>query len=102
MKKLINKIKNYFKHRTVYVHDHFYDYMTDNDELEDIPTIVEVTYSKFRGIIDVDFTDRRRESDYIDIVKFYDICKINEYSGLSEYKKYSMYGNIWHNNIIQL
>ena len=102
MKKIIDKIKNYFKHRTVYIRDHFYDYMTDNDELEDIPTIVEVTYSKFRGVIDVDFTDRRRESDLHDIVKFYDICKINEYGGLSEYKKYSMYGNIWHNNIIQL
>jgi hypothetical protein len=65
--------------------------MTDNNELYDIPTIVEVTYSKFRGVIDVKFTDRRRESNYIDIVKFYDICNINEYGGLSEYKKYSIY-----------
>ena len=66
--------------------------MTDNDELYDIPTIVEVTYSAFRGVMDVDFTDRRRESDYIDIVRFYRVCKINEYGGLSEYKKYSIYG----------
>ena len=92
MRKIIDKIKNYFKHYTVYVHDQFYDYMTDNDELYDIPTIVEVTYSAFRGVMDVDFTDRRRESDYIDIVRFYRVCKINEYGGLSEYKKYSIYG----------
>lgn len=92
MKKIINKIKNYFKHRTVYIRDQFYDHMTDNNDLYDIPTIVEVTYSAFRGIIDVKFTDRRRESDLRDIVKFYRICKINEYGGLSEYKKYSIYG----------
>lgn len=94
MRKIIDKIKNYFKHHTVYVHDHFYDYMTDNDDLYDIPTIVEVTYSGFRGIIDVDFTDRRRESDYIDIVRFYNTCKINEYGGLSEYNKYSIYDRL--------
>lgn len=92
MRKIIDNIKNYFKHRTVYVRDQFYDHMTDNDELYDIPTIVEVTYSAFRGIIDVDFTDHRMESDYIDIVRFYRVCKINEYGGLSEYKKYSIYG----------
>lgn len=92
MRKIIDKIKNYFKHRTVYIRDQFYDHMTDNDELYDIPTIVEVTYSGFRGIIDVDFTDRKRESNYIDIVRFYRVCRINEYGGLSEYKKYSIYG----------
>lgn len=92
MRKIIDKIKNYFKHRTVYIRDQFYDHMTDNDELYDIPTIVKVTYSGFRGIIDVDFTDRKRESNYIDIVRFYRVCKINEYGGLSEYKKYSIYG----------
>jgi hypothetical protein len=92
MRKLIDKIKNYFKHRTVYIRDQFYDYLNDNDDLYDIPTIVEVTYSNFRGIINVDFTDRKRESDYIDIVRFYRVCKINEYGGLSEYKKYSIYG----------
>jgi hypothetical protein len=92
MKKIINKIKNYFKHRTVYIRDQFYDYLNDNDDLYDIPTIVEVTYSNFRGIINVDFTDRRRESDLRDIAKFYSTCKINEYGGLSEYKKYSIYG----------
>ena len=91
MRKIIDKIKNYFKHRAVYVRDHFYDYLNDNDELDDIPTLVEVTYSKFRGIINVDFTDRRRESDLRDIVRFYRVCKINEYGGLSEYKKYSVY-----------
>jgi hypothetical protein len=92
MRKIIDKIKNYFKHCTVYIRDQFYDHMTDNDELYDIPTIVKVTYSAFRGIIDVKFTDRRRESDLRDIVKFYRVCKINEYGGLSEYKKYSIYG----------
>ena len=91
MRKIIDKIKNYFKHRTVYIRDHFYDYMNDNDDLNDIPTIVEVTYSKFRGIIEVKFAVCERESDYIDIAKFYDICKINEYGGLLEYKKYSIY-----------
>ena len=92
MKKIIDKIKNYFKHRTVYIRDQFYDYLNDNDDLYDIPTIVEVTYSNFRGIINVDFTDRRRESDLRDLAKFYSACKINEYGGLSEYKKYSIYG----------
>jgi hypothetical protein len=92
MRKIIDKIKNYFKHRTVYIWDEFYDLMTENDELYDNPTIVEVTYSGFRGIIDVDFTDRRRESDLCDIAKFYSVCKINKYGGLSEYKKYSIYG----------
>ena len=91
MRKIIDKIKNYFKHRTVYIRDHFYDYMNDNDDLNDIPTIVEVTYSKFRGIICVKFAVCESESDYIDIVKFYDICRINEHGGLSEYKKYSIY-----------
>lgn len=92
MRKIIDKIKNYFKHRTVYIRDHFYDYLNDNDDIDDIPTIVEVTYSNFRGIINVDFADRERESDYIDIAKFYSACKINEYGGLSEYEKYSIYG----------
>lgn len=92
MRKIIDKIKNYFKHHTVYIRDQFYDYLNDNDDLDDIPTIVEVTYSKFRGIINVDFTDHRRESDYIDIIKFYDTCDIDKYGGLSEYKKYSIYG----------
>ena len=92
MRKIIDKIKNYFKHCTVYIRDQFYDYMTDNDDLYDSPTIVKITYSKFRGIIDVDFTDSKRESHYIDIVKFYRVCNINEYGGLSEYKKYSIYG----------
>ena len=89
--KLINKIKSYFKHRTVYVHDKFFDYMTDNDELKDIPTIIKVTYSKFRGIINIEMTSRHRESDISDIARFYHICSINEFGGLKEYKKYSIY-----------
>ena len=94
MKKIINRIKNYFKRRTVYIHDKFYDYMIDNDDLYDPITIVKVTYSGFRGIIDVTFTERRRESDLCDIAKFYSICNIDEFSGLSEYKKYSIYDRL--------
>ena len=89
--KLIDKIKSYFKHRTIYVRDHYFDYMTDNNELEDTSTIVKVTYSKFRGIIDVDITGYQRESDVCEIAKFYHICNINEFGGMKEYKKYSIY-----------
>lgn len=93
-KKLINRIKNYFKRRTVYIHDKFYDYMIDNDDLYDSITIVKVTYSGFRGIIDVTFTERIRESDLCDIAKFYSICDIDEFGGLTAYKKYSIYDRL--------
>lgn len=66
----------------------------DNDDLYDPITIVKVTYSGFRGIIDVTFTDCRRESDLCDIAKFYGICDINEFGGLTEYKKYSIYDRL--------
>lgn len=98
MKKLISKIKNYFHHNTVFIHDKFYDYMTDNNDLYDPMTIVEITYSKFRGIINIKFSNKKRESYLSDIKRFYTICKIDEFGGLNEYKKYSIYDKLKFNN----
>ena len=88
---LISKIKDYFGHRTVYVHDKFYDYMINNNGLHDSKSIVKVTYSKFRGIIKIEATSRVRESDVIDIHKFYNICNIDAFGGMREHKKYTLY-----------
>ena len=89
--KIAERIKNYFKHRVIYIHDKFFDYMIDNDDLYDPITIVKVTYSRFRGIINIEMTSRQRESDINELAKFYHICDINEFGGLKEYKKYSIY-----------
>lgn len=108
MKKIITNILNYFddyfRHREVYVHDKYYDDIYDNDDLDDLPTIVRVTYSKARGIIDVNlvgigyFTISNepneryvKESPLDEYHEFCKICGINEYGGLNEYKKYSLY-----------
>lgn len=98
MKKIFAAIRNYFndyfRHREIYLRDKFYDYMTDNDELDDIPTIVKVTYSKACGIIDVSIDWNRHEDESWDAGTYYEfckICKINKYSGLDRYKKYTIY-----------
>lgn len=94
MKKILEKIKDYFRHRTVYIRDHYYDWYIDNEDLDDIPTIVKVTYSKFRGIIDVDFVPYDvEESSVRDHWEFFKICNINEDGGLPECKKYSFLRN---------
>ena len=41
----------------VFIHDKYYDMMTDNDDYEDIPTIVRVVYNSKGKILDVNFAD---------------------------------------------
>lgn len=94
MKKIIEKIKEYFRHRTVYIRDHYYDWYFDNDDLCDSMTIVKVTYSKFKGVIDVEFAEFDvKESLVKDHLEFFRICNINEDGGLPECKKYSLLRN---------
>ena len=94
MRKIIENIRDYFRHREVYIHDHYYDWYFDNDDLEDPISIVKVTYSKFKKIINVEFVGYDlEESSFRDHQEFYRICNINKYGGLLEYKKYSLLRN---------
>lgn len=94
MKKILEKIKEYFSHRIVYIRDHYYDWYFDNDDLEDSMTIVKVTYSKFKGVIDVELAEiGEKESLVRDHWEFFEICNINEDGGLRECKKYSLLRN---------
>lgn len=94
MKKIIEKIKDYFRLRSVYIRDHYYDWYFDNDELDDPMTIVKVTYSKFKGVINVELAEYDdEESSVRDHWEFFRICNINEDGGLSECKKYSLLRN---------
>ena len=94
MKKILEKIKDYFSHRTVYIRDHYYDWYFDNDDLDDPMTIVKVTYSKFKGVINVELAEYDMdESPVRDHWEFFEICNINEYGGLPECKKYSLLRN---------
>lgn len=93
MKKILEKIKDYFRHRTVYIRDHYYDWYIDNEDLGDPMTIVKVTYSKFKGVIDVEFVGYDFNEQYLGIREFYRICHIDEFGGLNEYKKYSLLRN---------
>ena len=94
MKKILEKIKDYFRHRTVYIRDHYYDWYFDNDDLDDPMTIVKVTYSKFKKVINVEFAGYdAKESLVEDLWEFFEICNINEYGGLPECKKYSLLRN---------
>lgn len=97
--KIINKIKNNFQHKSVLIWDHYYDWYIDNDDLGDPMTIVKVTYSNFKGIINVEFAGTRHmgfgpeESRNHLLSEFYAVCDINIYGGLPEYKKYSLLRN---------
>lgn len=94
MKKIIENIRDYFKHREVYIRDHYYDWYFDNDDLNDPMTIVKVTYSKFKGVIDVELAEFDMEESLVsDHWEFFEICNINEYGGLKEFKKYSLLRN---------
>lgn len=98
MKKIMSKFRDFFKTilkiKTVTVHDCYYDYMLGNDDYDDLPTFVDVTYSETLGII-----IRKRlsksscESFLGDVQNFYNSCGINEFGGLDEYKKFSIYHN---------
>lgn len=80
------------KHVTV--EDKYYDFMTDNDDYGDHPTLIDITYSGLLGIIiRKRLSSKNNESSLLDIQNFYNSCFINEYGGLKEYKKFSIYKN---------
>ena len=100
MKKLIQKISglliNLLRIKTITIHDHYYDYMMDYDDYMDPPTLVDVTYSERLGIIlNKKLSEKQGyegEESYLgDIQSFYRSCGINEWGGLDEYKKFSIY-----------
>ena len=77
----------------VFLYDMYYDQMTDNDELEDIPTIVRVKYNSKGKILDIDFADSTsdlcdNESSAERKMHFYSTCNIKP----GEYEKYTIYG----------
>lgn len=85
-----------YKTYEVFIHDQYYDHMTDNDDLEDRSTIVRVIYNERGEILEIDFADCtsdlcNNESPISIISHFYKTCKINPNGGLSEYKKYTIY-----------
>ena len=80
----------------VFIHDKYYDMMEDNDDYEDIPTIVRVEYNSKGEILDVSFADTTsdlcdNESPMVEKMKFFDTCNINPYGGIEEYKKFSIW-----------
>lgn len=86
-----------YKTYEVFVYDNYYDHMTDNDDLEDHPTIVRVVYNDKGEILQVEMADTTsdlcdNESPVSRISHFYKTCKINPHRGMSEYKKYTIYG----------
>ena len=102
MKKLMSKFRDFFKTilkiKTVTVQDCYYDYMLDNDDYGDLPTFVDVTYSETLGIIVRKRLSEKQgwggcESFLGDAQNFYKSCGINEFGGLDEYKKFSIYHN---------
>lgn len=97
MKLKFLKIKNFLsillRIKNVTVEDKYYDYMIDNDDYDDYyPTLIDITYSDLLGIIiRKRLSDKNNESSLSDIQSFYSSCFINEYGGLNEYKKFSIY-----------
>ena len=100
MKKLIQKILVFIfdllEIKTVTVHDKYYDYMMDYDDYMDPPTLVDITYSERFGIILKKKLSEEcgygvEESYLGDVQNFYKSCGINEWGGLDEYKKFSIY-----------
>lgn len=90
--KLWGFLGNFLKIKMVTIHDQYFDYMTDNDDLEDTPTYVDVTYSEALGlIIRINLSQYDNGSSLKDIQDFYRSCHINEWGGLNEYKKYTIY-----------
>ena len=76
---IVNKIL--CKHSTtaeVIIEDSVYDRRTDNDDLEDQPTKVSITYCKDCGkIIKVKIVDNIPTSSYQEIKEFYEVTKYN-------------------------
>ena len=100
MKKLMRKIHGFLidllKIKTVTIHDKYYDYMMDYDDYMDPPTLVDITYSERLGIIFKKKLSEKmqygaEESSFGDVQNFYISCGIDEWGGLDEYKKFSIY-----------
>lgn len=74
---IVNKILcNHSTTAEVIVFDSVYDRRTDNDDLEDKPTKVSITYCKDCGkIIKVKFADNIPTSSYQEIKEFYEATK---------------------------
>ena len=57
-------------------------------------SIVKVTYSKFKKVINIEFIGYNVEKlSFRDHQESFRICNINEYGGLPECKKYSLLRN---------
>jgi len=97
MKLKFLKIRNFLsillRIKNVTVRDVYYDYMIDNSDYDDYyPTLIDITYSDLLGIIiRKRLSDKNNESSLADVQSFYHSCFINEYGGLNEYKKISIY-----------
>jgi hypothetical protein len=96
MKKIKKFLYKLLKIKTVTVRDEYYDYMTDSDDYDDPPTFIDVTYSERLGIILKKKLSKvqgywGQESFLGDVQNFYKSCGINEWGGLEEYKKFSIY-----------
>ena len=79
--------------KNVTVRDVYYDHMIDNSDYDDhFPTLIDITYSDLLGIIiRKRLSVKNNESSFVDVQSFYHSCFINEYGGLNEYKKFSIY-----------
>ena len=85
----------------VCIHDKYYDHITDNDDLEDIPTLINVTYNDRGEILEVSLAVSKFTNGYLGLgcyessvaklQHFYQTCKIDPMGGLDEYKKYTIY-----------
>lgn len=97
MKLKFLKIRNFLsillRIKNVTVRDIYYDHMIDNSDCDDYyPTLIDITYSDLLGIIiRKRLSDKNNESSLADVYSFYHSCSINEYGGLNEYKKFSIY-----------
>lgn len=97
IKKLLKKLKKCFcPHddiRYVVLRDYFYDEMMDNDDLEDIPTYIQVTYCYDCGkiIYKTFFEDfhtcifKKQPSSDIEIERFYKKCGITNRNEVTLY-----------------
>lgn len=65
--------------------------MFDNDDADDIPSYVKVTYDNNGNIINKLVCFAEGEAPLDAQYHFFRTCHINPNGGLKEYKKYSMY-----------
>lgn len=96
MRKIHGFLIDLLKIKTVTIHVKYYDYMMDYDDYMDPPTLVDITYSERLGIIFKKKLSEKmwygaEESSFGDVQNFYKSCGIDEWGGLDEYKKFSIY-----------